>query len=140
MILRRVAVLLGGAVVVIALAVVLTLAWQGTRKPDTSGEYVALGSSFAAGPGLGARDPGSPLICWRSIGGYPHILAAMTHLSLVDMSCSASTTDHILRGGQVFQGPQLAAIGARTRLVTITSGGNDVGYIGDLMLGSGRVG
>ena len=56
------------------------------------------------------------------------------------MSCSGSTTEHILRGGQVFLGPQLDAIGAGTRLVTITSGGNDVGYIGDLTLASGRAG
>jgi lysophospholipase L1-like esterase len=64
----------------------------------------------------------------------------MIRLSLVDMSCSGSTTEHILHGGQVFLGPQLAAIGAQTRLVTITSGGNDVSYIGDLIFAAGRAG
>jgi lysophospholipase L1-like esterase len=68
----------------------------------------------------------------RSTRGYPQQLARMTGLSLVDMTCSGSTTEHILHGGQVFLGPQLAAIGPDTRLVTITSGGNDVGYIGGL--------
>lgn len=123
-----------------ALGVLLILIWQGKRKPDTSGEYVALGSSYAAGLGLGPREPGSPIVCMRSSMGYPHLLARMTGLSLVDMACSGSTTAQILRGGQVFLGPQIAAIGAHTRLVTITSGGNDVGYIGDLTLASGRAG
>jgi lysophospholipase L1-like esterase len=76
----------------------------------------------------------------RSDKGYPHLLAQMIRLSLVDMTCSGSTTDHILRGGQVFLGAQLEAVGANTRLVTITSGGNDVGYIGDLTLASGYAG
>lgn len=124
----------------LALAVLLVLFWQGKRDPDTSAQYVALGSSFAAGLGLGPREPGSPLVCMRSTNGYPHHLARLTGLSLVDMSCSGSTTEHILKGGQVFLGPQLDAIGANTRLVTITSGGNDVGYIGDLTLASGQAG
>lgn len=124
----------------LALVVLLVLVWQGNRKPDNSGQYVALGSSFAAGLGLGPREPGSPFVCMRSTNGYPHHLARLTSLSLVDMSCSGSTTEHIFKGGQVFLGPQLDAVGANTRLVTITSGGNDVGYIGDLTLASGRAG
>ncbi|MEY4159657.1 MAG: hypothetical protein RLZZ136_278 [Pseudomonadota bacterium] len=123
-----------------ALVLIVVLVWQGKRKPDTSGQYVALGSSFAAGIGLGPREPGSPLVCMRSTQGYPHLLSRLLDLSLVDMTCSGSTTQHILQGGQVFLGPQLAAIGANTRLVTITSGGNDAAYIGDLTLASGRAG
>jgi lysophospholipase L1-like esterase len=120
--------------------VLLVLFWQGKRKPDTSGQYVALGSSFAAGIGLGPRDPGSPLVCMRSTNGYPQLLARQTKLSLVDMTCSGSTTRHILEGGQVFLGPQLEAVGPDARLVTITSGGNDVGYIGDMALAGGSAG
>jgi lysophospholipase L1-like esterase len=56
------------------------------------------------------------------------------------MSCSGSTTVHLLKGGQFFQGPQIAAVDTSTRLVTITSGGNDVNYIGDLMTSSGANG
>lgn len=116
------------------------LAWQGTRPPDTTGEYVALGSSFAAGIGLGERAPGSPLACMRTGGGYPARVAATTGMRLVNMSCSGSTSAHILDGGQVFQGPQLAAVGPGTQLVTITTGGNDVGYIGDLTIAAGNMG
>jgi lysophospholipase L1-like esterase len=116
------------------------LYWQGNRPVDTSGEYVALGSSFAAGIGLGPRAPGSPLHCMRTTGGYPALVAQQTGLRLVDMSCSGSTTSHILDGGQLMLGPQLAAIGPGTQLVTITTGGNDLGYIGDLMAASGSMG
>lgn len=128
------------ALVSLALGALAVVFLQGKRKPSTSGEYVALGSSFAAGIGLGPRAPGSPFVCMRTTNGYPQQLARMTGLSLVDMTCSGSTTEHILRGGQAFLGPQLAAVGPDTRLVTITSGGNDVGYIGDLMFAGGAIG
>ena len=99
---------------------------------NSGSEYVALGSSFAAGLGLGPRAPGSPLVCQRSVNGYPQQLARIMRLSLTDMTCSGATVRHVLRGGQVFLGPQIDAIGPDTRLVTITAGGNDVGYVGDL--------
>jgi lysophospholipase L1-like esterase len=125
----------GGAVAVFGL-----LYWQAAKTTDQSGEYVALGSSFAAGIGLGQRAHDSPIQCFRTVGGYPTLVAKKTGLRLVDMSCSGSTTKHILSGGQLLLGPQLAAIGKATKLVTITSGGNDVGYIGDLMVASGNMG
>lgn len=116
------------------------LYWIGRKAPDTTGDYVALGSSFAAGIGLGTRAPGSPVQCMRTTSGYPSLVAKRTGLRLVDMSCSGSTTTHVLQGGQMLLGPQLAAIGPKAKLVTITSGGNDVGYIGDLMAASGKMG
>jgi len=125
----------GGAVAVFGL-----LYWQAAKTTDQSGEYVALGSSFAAGIGLGQRAHDSPIQCFRTVGGYPTLVAKKTGMRLVDMSCSGSTTKHILSGGQLLLGPQLAAIGTATKLVTITSGGNDVGYIGDLMVASGNMG
>lgn len=100
----------------------------------TPAQYVALGSSFAAGLGLGPRAPGSPLLCMRSINGYPQQLARMAGLSLLDASCSGATTRHVLRGGQFFQPAQLDALDNSTELVTLTAGGNDVGYIRDLLL------
>jgi len=122
------------------IAVFALLYWQGVQTTVKSGEYVALGSSFAAGIGLGQRVHGSPIQCFRTAGGYPTLVAKKTGMRLVDMSCSGSTTKHILSGGQLLLGPQLAAIGPATKLVTITSGGNDVGYIGDLMVASGNMG
>lgn len=115
--------------VVVALA---ALVYQGKKAPHTNSPYVALGSSFAAGLGLGSREPDSPFVCQQSVNGYPKQLARMMGLALTDMSCSGATAGHVLRGGQVFLGPQIAAIGPETRLVTLTAGGNDIGYVGDL--------
>ena len=129
-----------GVVAAVGLATLGFLYWQGQQATPTDGAYVALGSSFAAGIGLGARAQGSPLQCLRTKAGYPALVAQRTGLALVDMTCSGSTTEHILDGGQMLLGPQLAAIGPDVRLVTITSGGNDIGYIGDLMAASGSMG
>ena len=111
---------------------------QGRRTPSGAPEYVALGSSFAAGAGLGPLEPGSPLLCARSTNGYPQQLARTRRLSIVDMSCGGAMARHLLHGGQVFQGPQIRTITRDTRLVTITVGGNDIGYVGDLSLLAAR--
>ncbi len=123
------------ALVVVLIAVVI---WQGSRTPSGRPEYVALGSSFAAGAGLGRLEPDSPLLCARSVNGYPQELARTRRLSLVDMSCGGAMTRHLAKGGQFFQGPQVRTITADTRLVTITAGGNDIGYVGDLSLLAAR--
>lgn len=115
------------------LAILATLMYQGHLQPAGDPQYVALGSSFAAGLGLGDRAPGSPFACQRSANGYPQQLARTTGLRLVDVTCSGSTAQHILSGGQFFQGPQIDAVGPSTHLVTLTSGGNDIAYIGDLV-------
>lgn len=126
---------LGAAAVAAActLAIVATLVYQGRLKPSGDPQYVALGSSFAAGLGLGDRAHGSPFACQRSMNGYPQQLARATGLALVDMTCSGSTAEHVLNGGQFFQGPQLDGVTSSTQLVTLTSGGNDISYIGDLV-------
>lgn len=53
-------------------------------------------------------------------------------MSIIDMTCGGAVTRNVVSGGQFFQGPQVRVIHPDTRLVTITVGGNDVGYIGDL--------
>lgn len=118
--------------VLAALAATLFVLYQARRTPLGRADYVALGSSFAAGAGLGPLQAQSPMLCARSVNGYPQQLARRLRLSIVDMSCGGAVTRHVLEGGQFFQGPQIRTIGRETRLVTITVGGNDVGYIGDL--------
>jgi lysophospholipase L1-like esterase len=95
--------------------------------------YVAMGSSYAAGPGI------RPVInrgAFRSGRNYPHQVAAALSLELTDVTCSGATTDNILTTPQrTLTGtlpPQLSAVTPDTRLVTITAGGNDAGYIGAL--------
>ncbi len=62
------------------------------------------------------------------------------NLDLVDVSCSGATTGHLTGLREMPEGnaipPQLDALTAETRLVTITIGGNDLAYIGRLTAGS----
>ncbi|MBN9479077.1 MAG: SGNH/GDSL hydrolase family protein [Bordetella sp.] len=129
------AVLLLVGLVVLAVAVV---AVQARRTPAGTPEYVALGSSFAAGADLGPLQRGSPLLCARSVNGYPQQLARRLDLSIIDMSCGGAVTRHVLKGGQFFQRAQIRAVTPQTRLVTLTVGGNDIGYVGDLSLLAAR--
>lgn len=131
----RVRSIIKAAALVVATAALVGLGvlyYQGRQPPRANSAYVALGSSFAAGLGLGEQEPGSPLVCQRSINGYPQLLARLAGLELTDVSCSAATVEHVFHGGQMFLGPQINALGPDTRLVTITAGGNDIGYVGDL--------
>ena len=140
MMVRKGCLLLIVLLVIVVLGATL-LAWiEGRATPRGRNEYVALGSSFAAGAGLGPLQEASPHLCARSVNGYPQQLARLLKLDIVDMSCGGATTKHVLSGGQFFQGPQTRAIGSSTRLVTITVGGNDIGYIGDLSLLAARRG
>ncbi len=97
--------------------------------------YVALGSSFAAGPGVTESADSTPSRCQRSIDNYAHQLARVRHLQLVDVSCSGATTAHILGPWRELP-PQIDAITPETTLVTVTIGGNDVGFAGHLMAAS----
>jgi lysophospholipase L1-like esterase len=119
------------AVAVLGIGLVANAYFDG-RAAHGRARYVALGSSFVAGPGITRRAPGSAIICARSDDNYPHLLARKRHLDLVDMSCSGSATQHVLQGGQLFQPAQLGALNEETELVTITIGGNDVFYVGNL--------
>jgi lysophospholipase L1-like esterase len=90
--------------------------------------YVALGSSFAAGPGIG------PVVgrrAGRSGRNYPHQVAAALSLRLVDVTRSGATTGDVLRPKGAVPA-QVDAVTPDAKLVTITVGGNDVGYIGGL--------
>ncbi len=93
--------------------------------------YVALGSSYAAGPGITALAPDSPGRCGQSTDNYPRQLAAKLKLHLVDRSCGGATTVDILTTGPLGLAPQLDGLSADTRLVTVTIGGNDVRYMAD---------
>lgn len=101
--------------------------------------YVAMGSSFAAGAGIGPLQAGSPARCQRTVNNYASLIAAQFNLTLRDVSCGGATTDHIVGSWDELP-PQVDAVQADTRLVTITIGGNDLGYVGLLFGGSCRAG
>jgi lysophospholipase L1-like esterase len=93
--------------------------------------YVALGSSFAAGPGI---DPVVVPACGRSGRNYPSLVAERLGYDLVDVSSGGATVagvldrpQALLAGGTV--PPQLEAVGPDADLVTVTAGGNDVDHL-----------
>ncbi|WAC91059.1 SGNH/GDSL hydrolase family protein [Mycobacterium sp. Aquia_213] len=95
--------------------------------------YVALGSSMAAGPGIQPGAQGAPRWSGRSARNYPHLVAERMNLELVDVTFSGATTAHILFERQHNAPPQIAALDGSEDLVTVTIGGNDVGYVPLLM-------
>jgi lysophospholipase L1-like esterase len=98
--------------------------------------YVALGSSMAAGPGIRPRAAGAPRGSGRSARNYAHLVAEERKLNLVDVTFSGATTAHVLTERQRSAPPQIEALHGCEELVTITIGGNDVGYIPLLMAAS----
>jgi lysophospholipase L1-like esterase len=98
--------------------------------------FVAMGSSFGAGPGISPRDPASPRRAGRSAGNYAHVVAAALGLSLRDVTYSGATTSDVLQRSAAGQPAQLDAVTPDTALVTLTGGGNDVGYLPRLTLAS----
>lgn len=104
---------------------------EGT-KPQ---KYAALGSSFAAGPGI---PPTISRLAMRSGNNYPHILAKRLGAELTDLTVSGATLGNVLSEPQgYFQisrfEPQLAGLPLDVDIVTITGGGNDLGYIGGVI-------
>lgn len=95
---------------------------------------VALGSSFAAGPGV---LPVEDRAAARSARNYPHLVAAGLGAQLVDATVSGATTATILdrpqHAGLRRFAPQIEAVGADADLVTVTAGGNDLGYLGGII-------
>jgi lysophospholipase L1-like esterase len=95
--------------------------------------YVALGSSFASGPGI---DPIVDAPAARSGNNYAHLVASELGLELTDVTYSGATTAHLLDTRQDEAAPQLDAVTPDTALVTITVGGNDLEYVGTFIRGS----
>jgi hypothetical protein len=86
------AVLMHGAVALLALVV----AAAAPAPPPPGSTYVALGSSYAAGAGIGAPALSSPTRCGQTVNNYPRLVAARFDLDLFDASCGGATTEHLL--------------------------------------------
>jgi lysophospholipase L1-like esterase len=100
-----------------------------TQAVAAGSQYVSIGSSYAAGFGIQPQEPGAGA-CGRSLLDYPNLVAAALHLQLDDVSCGGAVIADALREPQGANPPQIDAVTSRTRLVTLTIGGNDVNYIG----------
>lgn len=88
---------------------------------------------MAAGPGIRPRAAGAPPASGRSARNYPHLVAQALNLDLVDVTFSGATTAHLCSERQHGAPPQIEALDGSESLVTITIGGNDVGYVPLLM-------
>lgn len=131
---RRIASVVGGSLLVIALALTGTSATAAPGDEHLAGlEYVALGDSYAAGYGI-LPSTGSPVVgCDQSTSNYPHLTAAELGLTLTDVTCSGAETGNVTTIAQVtYNGTapiQLTALGPTTNIVTLTIGGNDLGFV-----------
>jgi lysophospholipase L1-like esterase len=83
--------------------------------------YAALGDSFAAGVGAGSY---LERTCYTSSKSYPKLLDADADKQLVAFpACSGKDTVDVLSR-------QVAAVPTTAKVVTVTVGGNDVGFAG----------
>lgn len=80
--------------------------------------YVALGDSYSSGTGTGDYFDED---CLRSAKAYPQLLASGLSAELDFAACSGATTNDLLT-------EQLESLDAETDLITVTIGGNDIGW------------
>lgn len=93
--------------------------------------YVALGDSYAAGPLI--PKPLLPLGCLKSSNNYPHLAAPGIGLTLRDATCSGAETEDMTQPQNVDPDgpnpPQFDRLDAGTEVVSLTIGGNDMGFL-----------
>jgi lysophospholipase L1-like esterase len=80
-------------------------------------EYAALGDSYSSGVGA----PGQSGTCSQSQNAYGPLWAKKNGAALTFAACAGATTDTL-------RASQLSALNDDTDLVTLTIGGNDVGF------------
>lgn len=99
------------------LLALLALSAPAATEPD---RYVALGDSYSSGVGTGSYTLSSS--CRRSTYAYPYLVAReRENTSLEFVACSGATTTSLLSS-------QAQALTADTDIVTVTIGGNDIGF------------
>lgn len=108
------------AATAVATVAVTALLTAGPASAATR-NYVALGDSYSSGVGAGSytSESGS---CDRSPNAYSALWAkAHTPTSYVSVACSGATTSSVISG-------QVSALSSATNLISVTAGGNDVGF------------
>lgn len=112
--------LLAGVLLVPALLAALLAGGPASGAKPAPIRYDALGDSYAAGFGVGPYTGGA---CARSQSAYAVQLDGRARVALDDfVACSGATTLTMVSGGQ------LGALDADTDLVTVSIGGNDIGF------------
>lgn len=117
--LRRTAVLMAAMLVALA-------ALAGAAR---AANYVALGDSYAAGPVIPNQI--APFGCLKSDHNYAHLAAPTIGLPLRDPTCSGATTEDMTNPQETeleTNPPQFNSLDAETTRVSLTIGGNDIGF------------
>jgi lysophospholipase L1-like esterase len=113
--------------VLAAAVLALLAAFAGAAR---AADYVALGDSYAAGPLI--PNPLLPLGCLKSSNNYAHLAAPGIGLPLHDATCSGATTEDMTSPQNVDPDgpnpPQFNSLSAETTVVSLTIGGNDIGF------------
>jgi lysophospholipase L1-like esterase len=114
----------------LAVATALLAAFAGAATAARAANYVALGDSYAAGPLI--PNPLLPLGCLKSSSNYAHLAAPSIGLTLRDASCSGAKTEDMTNPQNVDPDgpnpPQFNSLDASTTVVSVTIGGNDIGF------------
>jgi len=97
----------------------MTLSLAAPAQASTVQDYVALGDSYAAGIGGGAYLNED---CLRSANAYSELADDLkTVRDATNVACGGATTQQVVQ-------TQLGLLDKKTDLVTITAGGNDLGF------------
>jgi lysophospholipase L1-like esterase len=105
----------------VAVAALFTAMFTTAAAASAPVNYVALGDSYSSGVGAGSYISSSGS-CLRSTNAYSaKWAAANAPASYVSVACSGATTQDVLNN-------QISALSSGTTLVSITIGGNDVGF------------
>lgn len=119
-----------GLLWLLMLALAALVLYAAAATAARAANYVALGDSYAAGPLI--PNPVLPLGCLKSDHNYPHLAAPGIGLSLRDASCSGATTVDMTNPQNVEPDgpnpPQFNSLDANTTVVSLTIGGNDIGF------------
>lgn len=124
----------GAVLAVLAVSAMAAIAVPASAAvPDLTGRsYVSLGDSYAAAWGLPLAATQPAAGCDQSDENYPHLVADEFGLDLDDRSCGGAVIANVVDTPQSVGGAtapvQSDALDADTDLVTLTIGGNDLGF------------
>lgn len=107
-----------------ALAASLLTAAPASAAPNG---YLALGDSYATGQAIGGAKGADPA-CLQSPASYPSQIAADFGLALTDNTCSGAVLDDVFSTSSAGRPPQAGAPADSIGLITLSMGGNDLGF------------
>ena len=112
-----------------ALALTIAVVDVPSARAAEPSDYVALGDSYSSGEGLAPYDPSTETGCHRSQSGYPGRLR-WVGIPLLEnpafVACAGAVTADVLYDG--VHPAQIDALTERTKIVTLTIGGNDLQF------------